>query len=175
MSAGAFIGATARWLAFGVGGTSTLATEAAAATACAGVRAGGVCTGGVEDGLVGEVTGAADGGFIKPLRRAAPVRGSSFATTAFSLALAASLFALEGPGMGGPLYSGLLSVLTGPVAAVMLVTGLRPEMVVYRSESGADSVDGFIAFGFRTNGLDGVPNRFVSEKAALGFEARGRA
>ena len=129
-----------------------------------------MCTGGVEDGLVGEVTGAAAGGFIKPLRRAAPVRGSSFATTASSLA-----FALEGPGMGGPLYSGLLSVLTGPVAAVMLVTGLRPEMVVYRSESGADSVDGFIAFGFKTNGLDGVPNRFVSEKAALGFEARGRA
>jgi hypothetical protein len=133
-----------------------------------------VCTGGADVGLVGaEFTGAAPGGFIKPLRRAAPVIGSSFATAAFNLDFSASSFALEAFG-AGPLYRGLLSVLIGPPAPVMLVIGLSPEMLVYRRESGAGSVAGFICFCLSTKGLAGWPNIFVSGNAILGFDARGR-
>jgi len=56
----------------------------------------------------------------------------------------------------------------------MLVIGLIPEMLVYRRESGANSVDGFIWFCLRMKGLDSWPNIFVSGNAKLGFAGRGR-
>lgn len=104
-------------------------------------------TGGIEDGLVGEITEAATG----ELMRAAPESGSSLAASALIFEVEARMlvFTLRGT---LPLYSGLLSVLVGPAADEMLVIGLRPEMVVYLSESGAFSVDGFISFGLSTNG-----------------------
>jgi hypothetical protein len=122
-------------------------------------------------GGTGTGAAAADGGFIKPLVRAAPVIGSSFEAS-FAVAARVDTFTSRGT---PPLYSGLLSLLVGPVAAVIFVIGLSPEMFVYRSESGAASVDGFISFDLSTKGCDGGPNRFVSEKAALGFAAKGRA
>ena len=101
--------------------------------------------------------------------------GRAFAVCALSWVVAARVCALILTSIPSPVKSGLLSGEdVGPLALVILVTGLSPDMFWYRSESGARSVDGLISFGFITKGVGGVPNNCVSGKAALGFDASGR-